>query len=209
VGKASLAILSAFLKYQIRQFAPRAPMPFLATMQIAIGRLLENRDSDPRLWWGRKHQGGPHIRELHDEAYLVPKGQRREAIAIVLQYWCQFLQVKNLQILRIDGRQGVDMKWIAKQTGLSHTRVKRAVRDLLACGWIGRYQPRDRIGTAFQGKAAIRWVTYKLLNGLKLWRAFQALRKAVKLPPAKEPSSAKASAMPTVADLASMMKFQT
>lgn len=194
-----------FASYVIRQWAPRAKMPFLAHLQDRIGRLLSTRHADPKVFWGRKRQNGSG--ELHDEARLIPRGERREAIATVLQYLAQFVQVSNLQVLRIDGRQGVDMRWMAKQTGLSHTRIKRAIRDCTAMGWLGRYQPRDRIGSEFRGKAAIRWVTHKLLDALGLWRAFEELRRVKHLPAPRVPSSP-TGATPTVADLAALLRFQ-
>jgi hypothetical protein len=153
-------------------------MPFLAKLQAAMLQINKRRD----VWFfaGRRRIRHRERGELHDR---LPRGERREAMAIVGQYLAPFVQVANLQVLAFPRNAGIDRETIARETGLSIDRVKGAIGDLKSCGYLGGFQPREEKPEGLRGRAAIRWLTGHFLKALGLWKAFQRLREILGLKP--------------------------
>jgi len=129
-----------------------------------------------KIWWGRRNAKG----QLFDESRLIPKAQRAEAIRLVLRSILPFVQVSDgCRVLRFREQEGIDRAWIAKATGLSFWRVKRALSDLTHAGLLGGYQPRQkRPDGEARGRPAIRWINQKLLDFLGIWKELIAARRA-------------------------------
>jgi len=129
-----------------------------------------------KIWWGRRNAKG----QLFEEARLVPKCQRAEAIRLVLRALLPFVQVSDgCRVLRFREQEGIDRAWICKATGLSLWRVKRALADCTHAGLLGGYQPRaKRPDGEARGRPAIRWVNQKLLDFLGIWNELTEARRA-------------------------------
>jgi hypothetical protein len=130
---------------------------------------------DRSIWWGRRAAKG----RLFEEARLVPKAPRAEAIRLVMRCLLPFIQVADgCRVLRYRAKLGVDRKWIARVTGLRMGRVKRAIADLTHAGLLGGYQPREKKPDGeVRGRPAVRWINQKLLAFLGIWDELVAARK--------------------------------
>jgi len=162
-----------------------ADLPFLQTLQDRAVKLYT--DKDWRHWTGRRRpdwRGGG----LYENKY--PRSELRAAIVKVARYLFRFVQVKDrMRVLRFPNNKGISRSEIQNATRLSRSRVRDALKALRQCKYIGSFQPREQKAKGiYRGRPAIRWVQYGLLKVLGCWRAFQACRKAFKMPPAQDPT---------------------
>jgi hypothetical protein len=165
-----------------------AALPFLRLAQRAVVKITET--DDPWFFAGRRRvRRADELGELHDR---LPRGERRESMCMVGQFLLSFMQVKNMRLLQFESGTGVSVWKIAHRTGLSVSRVKGALADLSSCGFLGSYQPREKLGKdafgkdTFRGRVAVRWVNSRFLKLLGIWRAFCRMRKAMGMPPPKD-----------------------
>ncbi len=166
-----------------RTLASCAALPFLAELQRRASSAL-NHDRDVWLWAGRRRWRQRARGELHDRAR--PRSERREAIAIVVEYLAHFVQVTNLRVLRFTKGEGVPLDDVAAATSLSIDRVKAAIADLTSCGYLASFQPRAKTDAGYRGRPSVRWFTAKFLHAIGLWRALCRTRERLGLRPPRE-----------------------
>jgi hypothetical protein len=112
------------------------------------------------------------LRKLFD---LHPKGrlkrsERREAIASVSQVLLHYLELETLQVgfyTLPNVFVSLDLKYIAKQAGLSLLRARRAINDLVKAGYVKllRQFNKNEEGQ-FKGLASIRELTASFFSDL-------------------------------------------
>lgn len=160
--------------------------------------------------WDALSQSERHARirrQLHDQAaqnerdpaarealaqrlarWRQPRSERREAVVCVLKLLLAYTDLKTLTIAvpQGDAWLGLNAPWIAEHTGLSVSRVKRALATLARAGWVTntgrgrRYDRRQRRWVGV-GWGPVRQFSWHAVRALKLEVAWQrAQRKAHK-----------------------------
>ena len=140
----------------------RHPHPLIAALQDAA-RLLYQRRADGLLWLGRRRTRHRERGERHDR---LPRGERVEAIALVVQDMAAHLDLATLRIVDYSDDQGVSLSRYAADCALSVDRVKGAIADLKSCGYIGGRQKREIRNGRYRGCKATRWILRPLLEVL-------------------------------------------
>jgi hypothetical protein len=105
------------------------------------------------------HDGGRQVRS-----------ERREAIAAVMQAIFHYIDLDTLKVgfsIGLNKFLNLDVKYIAKQTGLSVSRAMRALRNLTKAGYleITRQYTKKEDGT-FKGEASVRKINVQLFIDL-------------------------------------------
>jgi hypothetical protein len=98
------------------------------------------------------------------------RSERREANSAVIQTILHYLDLDTLQVgfaIGLNKFLRPDIKYLAKQAGLSVSRVMRAIRALASAGYIEttRQYTKKENGT-FKGEASIRKISVQLLIDL-------------------------------------------
>jgi hypothetical protein len=156
----------------IPRFLPEIDHPLIGDIQRRAQRLFRDRRGKVAFYWGRKRTRTSNAGAsgtVHDQA---PRGERAEAIVLVVQNCLKHMEIRNLRIVSGPGSQkGVSVAVHAAQTGLSIDRVNGALADLKSCGLLDGYQRRDELPNGkYRGLVALRWFTEKffdLLGALK------------------------------------------
>ena len=114
-----------------------AAFPSMARLQIAAENLLDFKKCVKALW-GRMDRKTKQLANRE-----VPRAERRESITIVYQFLVSHTDVATLEVKRFKGG-GISVKSIARETGLTVSRVEEAIRDLRDSKLIASKQQRER-----------------------------------------------------------------
>lgn len=198
-----------FVLTEPRFLAANHRHPFIARMQQEARRMFTERHS------GKLYTGRQRIRTKDRQAFgqyhaKGPKGERAEAVALVLADMFGHTNLANLRIIDYGTDEGISLSRYATNCGISIDRVKGAIADLRSCGHLGGYQKREIKRGKYCGLVATRWLTRELLKALGLWRAYVAMKKGDQpKQPSEIDTSSSGPAHRLVNDLASKLAVRT
>ena len=199
-----------------------------ALIQQAMAQLRAYYDSPREARWDRLSQGerhaglerrieaagGPHteegralIRRL--TRWRQQRSERREAVTVVLMLLLAYTDIATLTVAipRSGDWLGLSIPWIAERTGLSRSRVKRALATLTRAGLLSatgagrRFDRRSRrwVGAGWGPVRRLSFEVVRLLDMEVSWNSArrrqrkverrQALPPPAPLPPAGDPAA--------------------
>lgn len=127
--------------------------------------------ANPSLFPSLNHANGSHRQQ---------RSERREAIVVLMAVLLKYTDVASLRV-GIPGNNGfsnLSLDWLAKQTGLSHDRAKRAWADLRSSAIISstQYREKDSDGN-WIGHNSVKCFSKSFFSALGLGRMLAFERK--------------------------------
>lgn len=171
--------------------------PLIAELQATVDRLYSN----PRWFSGRLKRG---FTRLPPEMRLVggSRSERREALVATTRALLHFTDLNSLRIRITRGEEevGIPVTELSRLTGLSDDRVKFAIRDLRALGYLeGRQVKRRNKSGYLRERAAIRWWSLRFFHSINAALKVELFRKRTRKDDrvSRRPSPAQRSSAPS------------
>lgn len=132
----------------------------------------------------KKHQR--RLRKLKKcGSHVQMRSERRESIFIVLSVMLSTLDLKTMRVgvPQADGTfKGISMETIAERGGISLGRAERAMTDLTRIGYVKVFALHEKVAELYKGLPAVRTLSIRLFQALKLDKMLSASRKGISQP---------------------------